>query len=518
MKQKTCDFSKKYIKWIVLSIATIYFLFSCFFIYFYKYNVWTIAIISLLLIIFEFALLILFGIKVNSLYSIFLLLFNIFYFGVPLAIFFSSSFDTNYYLYWLSFSHSTQATNSSLSAAYVLSIIFSYLYTSVGCIIFAFRAPLLEATKPRSLINKILLNRNERIDNAVLLAFIVIFIFSLVPYFWTQISAVQTFIKHGYSSVYTNESVPGIIQTISPFFNISLLFCCIYFYLCQNQKSKIFYIVISIFILIELLEMIKGTRLKQVIYLIVVLILLSKRMITKKQKYIFAISLFFGLLFGSTVLTYISYARSTVGISLNSFLGFIFSNSLGTVFARTLTEYGNTIKSLFLAIEYYPSYHNYFYGFTYLCSFASVYPNTFNIYGDFVNFYSFVKFLPKSTQYSLGGSVVGEAYANFGFFGSIIFAHILPIILLSISIFFDLSVDKKNRNFIFISLFLYRFALEWIRGYFVTFIFPLFAILLAVFVCWLILKKKTPVFLKKIMQYAAPIEESKENQYYEVII
>lgn len=497
MKEKAFDLIKNKIKWFVFGVALVYFLFSCFLILQTNYNITMLTIISALLIIVEICLFLTFNIKISSIYCIFLLIFNIFYFGIPLALLFSSGFSSDSYLYWLTFAHSAQVTETSLCKAYLLSTICSFSLAVVRCL-FTLRKH--DEKVAKAIVVKF---NNRRMADALLFSFIVLAAVSFFPYIWVQISAFSTVLKNGYASVYSISNVPGIVQTVASFFTTSLLFGCVYFCFAEGKGAKIFYFLITVFIALSLAEMIKGTRLKQTIYLIVAITLLPHRLKNKKNKILFGSLLAIAVFIGLSFLSYISFARNAGGATIGGFFEFIFSNGFLSVPAKAFIECGNTIKSLYLAIEYFPSYHDYFYGFTYISSFASVYPNTFNLYGDFVDYYSFVKFLPRNTQFSLGGSILGEAFANFGFIGAIIFMIIFSLALNYVCAIEKVSKEKNNTFTLFFCLFLYRYFLEWIRGYFVSMVFPSFVVFIVLFFSYLLLKSKNIrllVFLRKISQ------------------
>lgn len=461
------------------------------------YNILSVALFSLL---FLAAIVLFMGvnkIRYFSFVGVFIFLLYIFNFGIPISAFFSYSLTkpnmVNSYLYWLSFAYSPYVELDVLSNSYIFTAFFiSFLLIglSLGYEVRQ-KCRFFKSGKLDSIKNIFSANDDKRyITFAIILAAV-----SWPPFLINLISDFALFISGGYLATYKN-SLPGFISTLASLFYVSMLVFIVYFKSKKMESRKhklLFYLFGSISMLFCLLEMLKGTRYHQSIYILVFIFLMVEDLLKnmkKKTKWILSICTIVLGLFALYFLSYISAHRNSGNISISHFFRFVIDNGVGSVIVKLLIEFGSSIKSTQLAMQFIPSYNDYFYGFTYISSFASIYPNVFNLYGDFVKNYTFTLFFPDFTTYAIGGNMIGEAFFNFGYFISMPFALLIGFFISKVHLLLNIATERKQPFIHVLSLMCFVSLFSWIRGFFCSFIFTFFVLLAIYFSTHLFFKRK----------------------------
>ncbi len=120
------------------------------------------------------------------------------------------------------------------------------------------------------------------------------------------------------------------------------------------------------------------------------------------------------------------------GVSLSTSTSFSITNLIAEVFA----EFGGTAYTVCLVIEYVPKSLPFLFGLTYLVCPIFIFPNFGWNSWSFVNAASYTEYLRQFTNSGIGGSYIGEAYFNAGWFGL--------ILLLLFGIFLGFFESKVN--------------------------------------------------------------------------
>lgn len=124
-------------------------------------------------------------------------------------------------------------------------------------------------------------------------------------------------------------------------------------------------------------------------------------------------------------------------VGMAQFFSVFMKNLQGRSLLELIQETGGTIYTPYLCFVQKGSVYNTAFGGTYLASLIAILPNINGVFTNIINNASFVKSLEGS---ALGGSFIGEAYFNFGYFG------IFVMIIIGI---FICKSDEAFRNSLF---------------------------------------------------------------------
>jgi len=113
-----------------------------------------------------------------------------------------------------------------------------------------------------------------------------------------------------------------------------------------------------------------------------------------------------------------------------------------------LGDFGGTITPVMAAVKNL-SLDNYLFGISYFFAFIRVIPSIHRLFPE--SFSTFVYLFPKAEQRSLGGSLIGEAYANFGMLGFLV----MLLMGIVISKLYSYELKGKMSRFTIILLGLY---------------------------------------------------------------
>ena len=207
------------------------------------------------------------------------------------------------------------------------------------------------------------------------------------------------------------------------------------------------------------LQIFTGQRFDSVCMEVVLFLILLTNIKLKKRTY------FFLILIGIITM----YIMSTVGkyrfdnalmfkkiFDFDNYIDFLKNNPLMT----TLGDFGGTFTSV-MALTNRNNNLDYLYGGTYFVSLFRIIPSMHRIFPE--KFSYFVLILPIENQGSLGGSLIGEAYANIGYFGFII----MLIYGIMIGKLYSYSEKIKSNDLLMYcwSYILFLEMLNLVRGY-----------------------------------------------------
>lgn len=200
--------------------------------------------------------------------------------------------------------------------------------------------------------------------------------------------------------------------------------------------------------------MLSGGRGRAVIAIVFFTLLYLKLIKISLIKLIpFAVAGYIGLI----ALSVISVARNEGAITLNVLLEG-FENS-GSPFFRVLEEFGGTQYTMALTMENIPKNFQYRFGSSYLLSLVSVLPN---VGGIFTKLNNTAFFFDGYAQNYMGGSIIAELYANFGYF-FLIPAILIGIFISKLSNAFEKAIHKKTYILIPFMTLLFTGSMWWVR-------------------------------------------------------
>lgn len=314
------------------------------------------------------------------------------------------------------------------------------------------------------------------------LPFLWFFVFTVPIFVIFKLMQIDVAESEGYLATYALSNHPlfrygyAFIE-ICP--SLATILCVLY-----KDKPTVQFTLAAFIIVFGTYSMISGHRISALIQIITFVIVYYGAIsdITKKTIVVF---LFAGL-FYVTFLPMVSYLR-TYGQVDNEHLTEMFQDQRsGSQESENsfLVEFGGTVVSLIYPMKYAGETYNYMYGATYLLEPINILPKIpeFIVEDELYQHAKvYVDNLPNRVRRGLGGSVLGELYSNFSWFGCL-FAFLIGIFLKYIDM--AIVTIKRNRCLSYWTIMLILWiphTLMWIRGYFQGYISTMMII---VYVIW----------------------------------
>lgn len=209
----------------------------------------------------------------------------------------------------------------------------------------------------------------------------------------------------GYGGGYQYET--GFSYTVSVFLNELLI---LLFIVNRHNKKMLSFLISLVSIRLVLVLVLIGNRGAAIIFAIMIIYILAKytsysRFFSNK------FSLFLIVLAGSIALPLISLTRNDY-IKTNGVVDFIITYNPFTYF---LAEFGGTIKTLFIAMEY--NYKKFLNGAQFFYSSLAIFPGSDLLFGDgHRDYIGFALSLNRLDSIrGLGGSLIANIYVNCGY-------------------------------------------------------------------------------------------------------
>ena len=265
-----------------------------------------------------------------------------------------------------------------------------------------------------------------------------IILFVLATPFKLYVDIMNVFLAQTSASYIAVVSVSGVSTDIAILFVPSILLI-----ICSEQFSKIInkYWLWSAVSYLLIIMVLTGDRRYYVTAIIAMLLCFMRLYKTKiKLREIIKIGIIATLL-----LNFLAVIRTMRLHSLTSVGNFIYTYwkemvAYNPIF-ETLNEFGVTILSVAFPIKYIPSIFSYQYGLSFYGAIPSLLPIGW-LLTDFFNEVSMTTLLNPIEGYPVGGSLPGDLYANFGWWG-ILGAIIFGVILSKVFVIHE----NKNNNF-----------------------------------------------------------------------
>lgn len=317
---------------------------------------------------------------------------------------------------------------------------------------------------------------NYRLRNLYKVA-VVIFAICVIPLVYMDIQKITALRAGAYLDTYTTyrEGVGKYISLIGQFARpaISLIILSLS---NKKQQARIVLILSSIYFGVMMLSGDRGTNM---IYIITNLFIYCKFVSKPKVR-----SVLVGIVIGYFFLGFvsaISLFRYT-DFSFESFLQVFDLRSSDGIIYSSLREFGGSMISLIYSMRFIPSYANYNYGLTYIVSLLLISPKLPQAMVNALNNnFAFTSVFPTAYLDSLGGSVLGELYYNFGWLGAL-FTLFVGLFISSIDL--KINQSKQSKDWVTLGMiisFLPQIIL-WVRDYFSGIVFVGFWISVVLYV------------------------------------
>lgn len=310
---------------------------------------------------------------------------------------------------------------------------------------------------------------------------IIFFSIGLFPTIYLEYQKLITYMAEGYGN--TEIATSGVMSVITSLFYIGIILMLI----GKKDNLKFCNRTFLIVILSLALMMISGSRGEKIVRLIVItsiyITVVRKNQVRMSSIFKYGVIGYVGIVFTNFISNY-----RTQFTGYDNYLDNLIESFSNNQISEAMGEFGGTLISVSYSTMFYPSNHDYLYGMTYLKSFGTLMLNVGGFIDNFRNEIVFIYNFPARYQSNLGGSYIGELYANFGHFGA--------IIALFIGVFIG-AVSYKMNNYILqekwikysIMIVVFSRLLWWVRDYFPNMIREVFWVCGLIVILNLVLKK-----------------------------
>ena len=267
-----------------------------------------------------------------------------------------------------------------------------------------------------------------------------------------MIYTIRMFTLSGYSDI-RKQNMAGALSYIA----LVLYSCAIILFCDAVMKHKI-WMILFLYVCFAI-QIFVGQRLDSVCLEVTFLIIhLDHRKINVKSIILLGIFGFFGIYILDVVARYrhdlsLLFSKMFALSTVQSF----FQNNPIFIF---MGNFGGTVTTVIGAVRNF-TLDNYLFGITYVAALARIFPAIHRFLPSIWETYIYA--FDESDMHSLGGSIIGEAYANFGYFGFI------PILILGFIIakLYAYEMKTKRKDILFYCwIFIVYFQLMGvIRGY-----------------------------------------------------
>lgn len=349
--------------------------------------------------------------------------------------------------------HSITSVSDEISKSTLLFYFFSQLFFTLGVYLFNQFCMKYSVEKPEiDLIDERWKNHLELIPR--ILIYIGIIPFSIITFM-----RLSLFIEGNYLDTY-QLSLSGYLYTLADLMMIGIVLLVTE----VRNKKRTDIILCSYYILLSIINFIMGHRIQSVLFvflLFYVWAVIQKRF--SRKHYVFLVFLSFIALVSIAM---VRKLRLLDNVSFSEITKVFFDTISTNLILDSLSEFGGTFVSLAYAIMFFNSKTGFFVSRSYLFSLLFVFPNVGGFQNDLMKFVSYTSNFPDKYSYAIGGSYLGEAYANFGMVGGVVFIGVVGFIIAAL---YAKQLKSYNNNLYYytISLLLVVEILAWIRGYFV---------------------------------------------------
>lgn len=328
-----------------------------------------------------------------------------------------------------------------------------------------------------------------RLDQINHRPFLLLFLFTVPLFVMFKLMQVEVAEAEGYHATYALANNPLFhygytFIEICP--SLASIMCLLY-----KNKPKIQYVLAAFVIVFGTYTMISGHRISALVQILTFAVVYYGAVanITKKSIVLFILAGMFYFIF----LPMVSHLRTYGQVDMEHMTEMYQAQNSGEEVSDNsfLIEFGGTVVSLIYPMKYAGFSYNYMYGSTYLLELVNILPKKpkFIVETTFYqNAMVFVDNLPSFVRFALGGSILGELYSNFSWYGCL-FAFLIGVLLKYVDT--AIATIKKYGQLSYWSIMLILWIphiIMWIRGYFQGFIS---FIMIIIYIVWrLSLRKK----------------------------
>ena len=244
-----------------------------------------------------------------------------------------------------------------------------------------------------------------------------IFLLCLGPRLYVDLKFVFEYLETGIYK--TMDSMNNYILILADGFYVGGILLIIGY---RNHVKKAV-AVLAVCFMVLAVSMISGNRGIKVAYFLALIVFYFAFVEKGKLK---ATRLFLYIVFGYTFLALIATfgdLREGVQITVSSFINVFLKNFSYKLIVDQLGEFGYAAFSLGATVESFGEI-GYLGGKMYLLSWLQIFPNVGGMLDGFSDSLNYVMMLPSKYRYSLGGSLLGEYFANFGYL-AFVFSYLL---------------------------------------------------------------------------------------------
>lgn len=328
-------------------------------------------------------------------------------------------------------------TFESPHAAFNVCVLF-YIVLNIGVII----------KKPKEIVE--ISEKNEMNFSKKFIQIVgAVFSVCLVPY---MIYTIRMFTLSGYTAI-REQNMAGALSYIA-----LILYSCAIILFFDSVKRHRLWLILLLYVCFAI-QIFVGQRLDSVCLEVTFLLIhLDNKEINVKSIILLSIVGFFGIYLLDVVARYrhdLSLLFSKM-FDISTIEIFFQNNPIFTF----MGNFGGTVTTVIGAVRNY-TLDNYLFGITYVAAIIRLFPTVHRILPS--TWETYIYAFDESDMHSLGGSVIGEAYANFGYFGFI------PILILGFWIgklyVYELKTKKKDIIYYCWIFIVYFQLMGIIRGY-----------------------------------------------------
>ncbi len=282
----------------------------------------------------------------------------------------------------------------------------------------------------------------------------------LIIFFIPRVYIDLLFLFVGYENAF-NVTISGMVEVFAEGFFVGAMLLLIAYKNDDKRRKNVF----ILRLLICAIGMLSGRRQEKVVFLLGLLIVYFNGMTLKKhslKKKIALISVFY---ISVVLIATIGDLRAETNISFQMMLECFWDNLRLKMILEQIEEFAYASYTLAAIIKTYSPYGTGF-GWNYYATFVEILPNVNGVFTPIIDRLSYVQYVPDELYFWLGGSILGETYYNFGWYGLLV-AIPLGILVRGISNNINEALTCRRFNiYTIMSVILIGPMLLWNRGSF----------------------------------------------------
>ncbi|MEK4129135.1 O-antigen polymerase [Solibacillus sp. FSL W8-0474] len=286
-------------------------------------------------------------------------------------------------------------------------------------------------------------------------------LFGLLPMLYIDFSKIIVYLNGNYLDTF-QLGLPGFLYIMSSFFDIGIIMVII----GNKRDEKKVLLILFLTTIYKGILMFTGGRGEPILYLLTLYFIYFNFIKTVKLK---PLQIFSNLILIYTMgffITFISQIRMMSINSIDTYMELFKSSFIDFSPFSIIAEFGSTIITLGIAMDYFSNINDFQYGLNYLYALLNIFPNLGGILDFTVSKSIYIYNFPIHLRTFLGGSYLGEIFYSFGYFG-MIFTGFIGMAISYISLKLNEFFIKQKYIKLSILLILFPNILWWTRAYFV---------------------------------------------------